>query len=83
MRRKIWTTLIKSSRGRRSSLKDLNTRSHSSRNGYEDINQPSDRWEWQLIINTQQGRYKAKLKPPSRLHQRLEGMICKHTHIKD
>ena len=31
------------------------------------INQPSDRWEWPLIINTQQGRYQAKLKPPSRL----------------
>ena len=47
-----------------------------------DINQPSDRWEWQLIINTQQGRYKARLKPPSRLHQRLEEFTCKHTYIK-
>ena len=47
-----------------------------------DINQPSDRWEWQLIINTQQGRYQARLKPPSRLHQRLEEITCKHTYIK-
>ena len=47
-----------------------------------DINQPTDRWEWQLIINTQQGHYKARLKPPSRLHQRLEEMTCKHTYIK-
>ena len=48
----------------------------------QDINQLSDRWEWQLIINTQQGCYKARLKPPSRLHQRLEDMTCKHTYIK-
>ena len=47
-----------------------------------DINQPLDRWEWQLIINTQQGRYKARLKPPSRLHQWLEEFTCKHTYIK-
>ena len=47
-----------------------------------DINQPSDRWEWQLIINTQQGRYQARLKPSSRLHQRLEERTCKHTYIK-
>ena len=48
----------------------------------QDINQPSDRWEWQLIINTQQRRYQARLKPPSRLHQRLEERTCKHTYIK-
>jgi len=48
----------------------------------QDINQPSDRWGWQLIINTQQGRYQARLKPPSRLHQRLEEITCKHTYIK-
>ena len=48
----------------------------------QDINQPSDRWEWQLIINTQQGRYQARLKPPSRLHQRLEERTCKHTYKK-
>ena len=48
----------------------------------QDINQPSNRWEWQLIINTQQGRYQARLKPPSRLHQRLEEITCKHTYIK-
>ena len=46
----------------------------------QDINQPSDRWEWQLIINTQQRRYQARLKPPSRLHQRLEERTCKHTY---
>ena len=48
----------------------------------QDINQPSDRWEWQLIINTQQGRYQARLKPPSRLQQRLEEITRKHTYIK-
>ena len=48
----------------------------------QDINQPSDRWEGQVIINTLQGRYKARLKPPSRLHQRLEETTCKHTYIK-
>ena len=46
----------------------------------QDINQSSDRWEWQLIINTQQRRYQARLKPPSRLHQRLEERTCKHTY---
>ena len=48
----------------------------------QDINQPLDRWEGQLIINTLQGRYRARLKPPSRLHQRLEEITCKHTYIK-
>ena len=48
----------------------------------QDINQPLDRWEGQLIINTLQGRYQARLKPPSRLHQRLEETTCKHTYIK-
>ena len=48
----------------------------------QDINQPLDRWEGQLIINTLQGRYQARLKPPSRLHQRLEEITCKHTYIK-
>ena len=48
----------------------------------QDINQPSDRWEGQLIINTLQGRYQARLKPPSRLHQRLEEITSKHTYIK-
>ena len=33
----------------------------------QDINQPSDRWEGQLIINTLQGRYQARLKPPGKI----------------
>ena len=48
----------------------------------QDINQPLDRWEGQFIINTLQGRYQARLKPPSRLHQRLEEITCKQTYIK-
>ena len=48
----------------------------------QDINQPSDRWGWPLIINTQRERYQAKLKPPSIFHQRLEERNCKHTYIK-
>ena len=48
----------------------------------QDINQPLDRWEEQLIINTLQGGYQARLKPPSKLHQRLEEPSCKHTYIK-
>ena len=48
----------------------------------QDINQLLDRWEGQLIINTLQGRYQAGLKPPSRIHQRLEEITCKHTYIK-
>ena len=48
----------------------------------QDINQPLGRWEGQLIINTLQGRYQARLKPPLKLHQRLEESTCKHTYIK-
>ena len=48
----------------------------------QDINQPLDRWEGQLIINILQGRYQARLKPPLKLHQRLEESTCKHTYIK-
>ena len=47
----------------------------------QNINQPLDRWEWQLIINTPQGRYQARIKPPSRLYQRLEETTCEHAYI--
>ena len=72
--------LDKSSQERRSSLKHPDARSHSSRSGYKTLINLQTVGNGSSSLNTQQRRYQARLKPPSRLHQRLEERTCKHTY---